>query len=60
MCRGRHRRTSQAINDGTAIASTQLSTQLTTPKEKSGLTREKKLKKLIYIPNPLVNSQDVF
>ena len=36
------------------------STQLTTPKEKSGLTRGKKLKKLIYIPDSLVNSQDVF
>jgi len=38
------------------------STQLTTPKEKkSGLTRGKKLKTYInYIPDSLVNSQDVF
>jgi len=36
------------------------STQLTTLKEMSGLTRGKKLKKALNIPDSLVNSQDVF
>jgi len=35
------------------------STQLTTPKEK-WFNKRKEAKKLIYIPDSLVNSQDVF
>jgi len=37
-----------------------ISTQLTTPKEKSGLTRGKKLTSSYNVPDSLVNSQNVF
>ena len=36
------------------------STQLTTPKEKEWFNKRKEAKKLIYNPDSLVNSQDVF
>ena len=46
------------IYNGCATCATINSTQLTTPKEE-WINKRKEAKKLIYIPDSLVNSQDV-